>query len=290
MEETEPAEDAFRPKTREELEADLAKLRRMELRTKYAKEARSHRNMKQRAKADGFEVDPRWQDFPTFLEDMGPAPDADASLDRVDTSLRVYGPGLVRWADKRTQTENRDKTIWVVLDGDDITLAELARRADKPYPTVYSAWRRGDTPEAIVGRARGGARFTGTRWRHPTPENEANLAASFEQWRKKLQPRFRSRYGYIDVYYLLRLADLFLDLDRHLNPENGDEVIDEDGRLGQDWHLYRTIPERMDYTLDCIRQRDPGLADDLDRRKGARMTDLAARLSTVLRREAEEGS
>ncbi len=74
----------------------------------------SWRSMKSRASRLGHEVDPSWlgvDGFARFLRDMGPRPNAEYTLDRIDSSLKEYGPGLCRWASKKTQTQNRRNTI-----------------------------------------------------------------------------------------------------------------------------------------------------------------------------------
>lgn len=54
----------------------------------------------------GVRVDPRWNDFPTWLADVGERPSPRHSLDRIDP-WGNYEPGNVRWADVVEQRANR---------------------------------------------------------------------------------------------------------------------------------------------------------------------------------------
>lgn len=68
----------------------------------------------------------RWEKFENFLEDMGERPH-DTTLDRID----VYGnyePNNCRWADIITQENNRTNNTKYIVDGEKLTLTQIARK------------------------------------------------------------------------------------------------------------------------------------------------------------------
>jgi hypothetical protein len=116
--------------------------------------------MRQRCREKGFELDPRWDSFEAFVEDMGPRPPGgEYTLDRVDPADRRYGPGLCRWVCKRGQTRNRQNTVYLTdADGTCRPLGEWAERKGVSADTMNKRRRRGGSdPEVIHGRSRTGS-------------------------------------------------------------------------------------------------------------------------------------
>lgn len=89
-----------------------------ELRKEYSREYDAWGNMRARARKGDYTYSKKFDDFPSFLRHLGPRPSDEHSLDRIDASDPEYGPGKVRWADKRTQSNNRRNTIFLTYDGD----------------------------------------------------------------------------------------------------------------------------------------------------------------------------
>lgn len=86
----------------------------------------------------GIEVCDRWNEFQSFYEDMGPKPSAHHTLDRIDND-GDYEPGNCRWATRKEQANNRNNSIYVTIDGNDIPLSDAAKLLNISYGTMY--WR-----------------------------------------------------------------------------------------------------------------------------------------------------
>lgn len=114
----------------------------------------SWRSMKARARRLGHKVDTSWlgvDGFSAFLADMGPRPNADFTLDRMDSNLREYGPGLCRWASKKTQTENRRNTVHLTdASGTCRSLGEWARLTGTKPDTMLKRRDRGLPDHEVI--------------------------------------------------------------------------------------------------------------------------------------------
>ena len=73
----------------------------------------------------GIDIDPRWDDFMTFLSDVGPKPRTDYTLDRRDNE-RGYWPDNVRWVPMVVQQRNKRTNCVLEIAGVRRVLVEWA--------------------------------------------------------------------------------------------------------------------------------------------------------------------
>jgi hypothetical protein len=84
----------------------------------------------------GITVCDRWMhSFDNFLKDMAPRPDG-ALLDRMDND-GPYDPSNCKWSNRVESNSNRRNCIYVVLDGERVTLKEACRRRGLKYRPVH---------------------------------------------------------------------------------------------------------------------------------------------------------
>ena len=84
----------------------------------------------------GITVCERWlKSSRLFIQDMGTRPDG-GMLERIDNN-KGYSPENCIWATRAQQNSNRRNCIYVVVDGDRVTLKEACRRKGLKYRPVH---------------------------------------------------------------------------------------------------------------------------------------------------------
>lgn len=100
--------------------------------------------------ARGIRVCPRWyNDFPTFLADMGPRPSPHHSIERIDTNGH-YEPSNCKWATLVEQANNKRSNVVVTAYGKTQTCAQWARQLGIKRGTLYRRLYKGWTIEAAL--------------------------------------------------------------------------------------------------------------------------------------------
>ncbi len=101
--------------------------------------------------ARGITYCERWKDFANFVADMGPRPDGH-SLDRINNDGN-YEPSNCRWASKIVQMNNMRGNRILVVDGEQMTMAEASRRWGISIGNIWNRLELGWTEEEAAKTA-----------------------------------------------------------------------------------------------------------------------------------------
>ena len=98
----------------------------------------------------GITVYPAWiHDFQAFYDYVSKLPhfgEKGYSIDRIDNNGN-YEPGNVRWADRRTQAQNKRNIVTVEYAGVVMPILQAAELSGISYTTLLRRFHRGDTGE-----------------------------------------------------------------------------------------------------------------------------------------------
>lgn len=92
----------------------------------------------------GIKVCDRWLTFELFFMDMGAAPSAHHSIDRIDGN-GPYSPENCRWADTKTQGRNRSITEFLEYNGERLPIGAWSEKTGIPYKRIHARLSRGWT-------------------------------------------------------------------------------------------------------------------------------------------------
>ena len=84
----------------------------------------------------GVLVDPRWHNFETFIQDLGPRPNKGYTLDRFPDNNAGYVPGNCRWATRIEQAANTRQAKLLSFKGETLPLAAWARKTGLGRGTI----------------------------------------------------------------------------------------------------------------------------------------------------------
>lgn len=98
----------------------------------------------------GIKVCEEWRtDFFSFLRDVGNRPSSKHSIDRINND-GDYEPGNVRWGTKQEQANNRITNTRIMLNGQNLTMADWSRITGLSQECIQARRNAGWTPEQIL--------------------------------------------------------------------------------------------------------------------------------------------
>jgi len=100
--------------------------------------------------ARGIKVCPEWRNsFRSFYNDMGKAPSKDHSIDRINVN-GDYAPENCRWATIKEQNRNKRTTVFVTLNGEQLSLAEACERFGIRYEYAIEWVKKGENDFFLI--------------------------------------------------------------------------------------------------------------------------------------------
>lgn len=91
----------------------------------------------------------QWQDYSTFLADMGRRPSPKHSIDRIDND-KGYEPGNCRWATIDVQSRNKRNNIFLEHNGERLCVKDWSRRLGVAREAIMYRLRRGWSVEQVL--------------------------------------------------------------------------------------------------------------------------------------------
>jgi len=92
----------------------------------------------------GITICKRWDNFVSFLADMGPRPSSKHSIDRIDNN-RGYYPENCRWTTTHIQARNKRNNRLLSLDGRTQCIRDWENETHIHYNTIWNRLDRGWT-------------------------------------------------------------------------------------------------------------------------------------------------
>lgn len=101
----------------------------------------------------GISVCEEWNDFKTFVRDMGERPSKAHTLDRIDNNLG-YSKENCRWATNLEQQRNQERTRRVAIEGVEYLVCELHHLSGLKHDTIVMRAAKGMSYEDVIRKTR----------------------------------------------------------------------------------------------------------------------------------------
>lgn len=113
--------------------------------------------------ARGISVCKQWKDFKKFYEwSAKNGYKKGLSIDRRDPNGN-YDPSNCRWVTREIQDNNRRDSVWVEVDGERLTLAQVSRKYNLSYGLLRHRYNVGDRGEKLIDPPKRGVKRNGEK-------------------------------------------------------------------------------------------------------------------------------
>jgi hypothetical protein len=128
---------------------NLAKENRVEYNTWLSMHKRCQNPVGKNKNYKGVSICERWNDFASFLDDMGKRPGKEYSIDRINSQSN-YEPSNCRWATSTQQNRNRSNNHWITFNGKTQILEDWAREIGISPATIIARIGKGLPIEKVL--------------------------------------------------------------------------------------------------------------------------------------------
>jgi radical SAM superfamily enzyme YgiQ (UPF0313 family) len=95
-----------------------------------------------------IDYDKKWEDFESFLKDMGERPKGH-TLDRIDNTKGYYKENC-RWATQTQQCRNKSNNVNITFEGKTMCIADWSDYTGLHRDTITRRLKRGLTTEEVL--------------------------------------------------------------------------------------------------------------------------------------------
>jgi hypothetical protein len=240
-----------------------------------------------------------WRNFPTFLNDLGPAPSNEHVATRLAPGDLTYGPGKVAWMHRDRQpvlvdllslakpAQEDNHSQWIKVRETQMEYSSLAKLLGVPFEAMSMALRNGMSPEMLVQNAsiREALIKVETPWLNE--ERREAFMMGYRMWHMLILPDYVASatpaflYVYSALPAMVKLKRGLEDLDLWDPPTLQGKAQRRDHDL---WRRYCEAMMRVESArMDCPRVPQYSLATDV-----APMWESVQRLEQRFRGPAAE--
>lgn len=200
------------------------------LRKMFPHEHSCHTAIMYRVKNEGYSLHSDLRSFKSFLRHLRQSPSPQHTVDRIITADKEYAPGKVRWATKAEQAQNRNTSITLPFNGQDLPLPVVAdligQKPDTLRARLDAGWRK---EEVVAGFRVEGAVLTDAGW--PSGATPSLWDGPYKGWKTLYRDKAHEPQATRAVFFCWIAGNRIRQMERNLAdryPEHFSDNADPD--------------------------------------------------------------